>query len=183
MLGSARCNTPDSCLKLYQYVRPQFVDFQFLIRCFTCLQCRRAGITVMYLPVAGRYFSSKNPKHDARRIRARYMQKGLLGCCAVDRHIQQHYVQHYTYPVHQYVVNSNRRKLVWATDEKIIINIHIRTLCITPPQCKYCSLCVALPSLHPSLPHELLATKLDNIYTGSILPYHSAAPFPGYATG
>ena len=34
---------------LFNNLRPQFVDFQFLIRCFTCTQCGRAGITVMHL--------------------------------------------------------------------------------------------------------------------------------------
>ena len=41
-------------------IRPQFVDFYFLIRCFPCTQCGWVGITIMYLSVASGYFSWKN---------------------------------------------------------------------------------------------------------------------------
>ena len=67
------------------YVRPRFVDFQFLIRCFACAQCGWAGI----IHSRQKFLIKELDKHDARRIKAHNMllQKASFGCYAVDRHV------------------------------------------------------------------------------------------------
>ena len=91
------------------FIRSQFIDFQFLIRCFTR--------TIMYLYpyIAGRCFSQKNlEKYDARKIIACYtlMQKGIFGCCEVDRHVCQHFLHRYTYLVCTSLVMPKRKIVV-----------------------------------------------------------------------
>ena len=87
---------------LFNNLRPQFVDFQFLIRCFTCTQHGRAGITIMHLS----NIHTKELEYDARRISARYtpVQKGYFGCRALDRHICQRYAHCYAHLACSYAV-------------------------------------------------------------------------------
>ena len=67
-------------------INSQFVDFQFLIRCFSFTQCIRQ--VLLPICIHPQPLTKELDKHDATRISDSYMpfQKSSFGCCAIDRH-------------------------------------------------------------------------------------------------
>ena len=80
------CSLPLKCVRKVR----EFVDFQFRIRCTTCTQCARAGFTIMYYSIAGRYFSPQI--YCGIIARSTSLQKGSFVCCAAKRHVCQPFI-------------------------------------------------------------------------------------------